>query len=79
MLRAPTISGIIRQLEEEKLIISCGKGEGNPNGGPQPEMYRINSIGQYFIGIDIGFDDITAVLLNCDLNEVDHQRAAMTK
>jgi len=69
-LRAPTVSNIIRQLEEEGCIINCGKGENNPKGGPQPELYRINCTGKYFIGIDIAFELITGVMLDSDLCEV---------
>ncbi len=78
-LKPPTISNIIMQLQKENLIINSGKGDINPRGGPLPELYRINCVGKYFIGVDITFEAISGVLLDSDLCTVIKQNISMNK
>ncbi len=78
-LKPPTISNIIMQLQKENLIINSGKGDINPRGGPLPELYRINCVGKYFIGVDISFEAISGVLLDSDLCTVKKQNISMNE
>jgi predicted NBD/HSP70 family sugar kinase len=51
-------------LIEEKLIVFHSKGEPNSNGGPKPDLYRLNYTSRYFIGIDINMKGIIGVLMD---------------
>lgn len=77
-LKAPTVSAIIQELCDAGMLVSCGKGESNPNGGPLPILYRINTIGYCFAGLDICADGLTAVLLDENLDPCHHFHVSIT-
>ena len=66
-LKAPTVSTIIQELCDLGKLVSCGKGDSNPNGGPLPTLYRINTSGCCFAGLDISYEGITGILMDEDL------------
>lgn len=65
-LRAPTVSRIIQELIDEDKIVCCGKGKGNVRGGPIPDLYTINTLNKYCIGLEIGHEHMVSALLNPD-------------
>lgn len=69
-LKPPTMSNIISELLNENLILHHGKGQPSKKGGPSPDLYRINSTGRYFIGIDVRVNGIFGLLLDLEGNIV---------
>jgi N-acetylglucosamine repressor len=69
-LKPPTISNIFNDLLKENLIIYHGKGENNINGGPKPDLYKVNCESRYFIGIDVNVVGIQAVIIDLEANVV---------
>ncbi len=72
-LKPPTVSAIIQQLCEDGWLISCGKGDASSGGGPQPILYRINTSGYLFAGLDLCQSGITATLLDSELGVIHEQ------
>lgn len=66
-LSRPTISGLIRELEEETLIAK--NGHGISQGGRTPGMYSINAKAAFVIGIDLEFPVVRMCIsdLQCNL------------
>ncbi|GGD89760.1 ROK family transcriptional regulator [Paenibacillus nasutitermitis] len=65
-LKPPTVSNIINELLQDNLIVFCGKGPTSRNGGPSPDLYKLNSTSKHFIGIDVSVDGIQGLILNLD-------------
>jgi len=61
-LSAPTVSNIINDLKELGFVKEIGIGESI--GGRPPLMLDLNLEGGFVIGVDIGNDDITSIVVN---------------
>ena len=58
-----TVSAIIAQLIENKIVIEVGEGKSMKRGGRKPILLSLNA-NLYVIGVDIGYNNITVVLGN---------------
>lgn len=66
-LSRPTISGLVRELEDENLIAK--NGYGISQGGRTPSLYSINAQAAFVIGIDLEFPSVRMAIsdLECHL------------
>ena len=65
-LNPSTVTNVMGELLLEKKIEYCGKGENNKNGGPKPDMYKLNAQNHFFIGVDIFRKGIKGVVLDLE-------------
>ncbi len=65
-IRAASISAIVQQLIDEKLVIETGLG--SSTGGRQPTLLELNPSGLYAVGIEVEEDGLNAVLVNFTSN-----------
>ena len=65
-LTAPTVSRIVEQLNQEKLVQYIGVGESS--GGRRPVMLQFNGKENYVVGIDLGATFIRGVLSDFEAN-----------
>jgi len=67
-LKPPTVSNIINELLLEDTIEYCGKGDINKNGGPKPDLYKLNNKKHFFVGIDISRKKINGIIVDIEEN-----------
>ncbi len=67
-LKMPTVSNIINELITDNVVVYHGKGKSNKNGGPKPDLYKLNYIGKCFIGVDIGLNGVQGIILDMEAN-----------
>ena len=65
-LQTSTITYIVKELMEMKLIEQCGKGDSNHRGGRRPIFLQLRKDIGYVAGIEIGIDKIR--LCRIDIN-----------
>lgn len=63
-LSHPTVSNLIRDMENEGMIVKSGQGASN--GGRAPMVYSINADAFYAVGIDFGFPDVRIFITNLE-------------
>lgn len=68
-LTPPTVSNIVRELLESKIVIESNQGESR--GGRKPTMLIINARNFYIIGLDVGPKDIKILLTDLNANIVE--------
>ncbi len=67
-LTAPTVSGIVRRLMEEGLVIESGRA---PSTGGKPRtLLRMNPVGRYAVGVQIDAESTTYVVVDLVGTEV---------
>jgi N-acetylglucosamine repressor len=67
-LTPPTVSNLVKELLESKLVIESDLGESQ--GGRKPTMLVINAKEFYIIGIDVGIETLKGVIADLNANIV---------
>ncbi|WP_208560844.1 ROK family transcriptional regulator [Marinilactibacillus kalidii] len=65
-LNKSTVSEVVKQLIEAKLIVEIGAGESSPSGGRKPIFLKINKTAGVSLSIDIRFDQISLLTAYLD-------------
>jgi len=63
-LQPSTILRIVNDLVHEELVAESGKVEAGAKGGRRASLLELNAKGAFAIGVDLGSDDIIAVLMD---------------
>lgn len=72
-LTPPTVSNIVKELLESKIVIEST--QGISRGGRKPTMLIINAKNFYMIGLDVGPKDIKVILTDLNANIVEDFQA----
>lgn len=67
-LSRPTVDTIVNSLEKKELIKK--EGFGNPQGGRKPNLWRLNNIAGFILGIDVETPHVNIVLTDLELNVI---------
>ncbi|HLR71483.1 MAG TPA: ROK family protein, partial [Pseudogracilibacillus sp.] len=76
-LTPPTVSSIVKELLEEKLVLETDLGVSK--GGRKPTLLEINNKHHHVIGIDIGPSNIHCILTDLSGNTIKHFSEETTK
>lgn len=69
-LTPPTVSSIVKELIDQRIVIESESGESN--GGRKPTMLHINNRAFYIVGVDAGSQGIECILADLSGNIIEH-------